>query len=223
MTMHSISRRGPRLPRPLGETGCGGAARGPVRSALAALAAGAALWLASPAQALTVANVDVPEQQTVAGQTLALNGAGLRQRFVFHVYVAALYRPTATHDAQTILDSPEPQVLRLTLLRDINGKALTDALNDGLKANNTEAELAAMKDATDRFEAFMKTGGEGASGDVVEIRFQQGKVSVSFKGKTLGEVSDPRFAAALLKVWLGPAPAQESLKQALLGRKTAAN
>lgn len=199
------------------------AARG-VRTWLAGIALAAAGLCATPAaRAVTVATVDVPAQQTLAGQTLVLNGAGLRQRFVFHVYVAALYRPRVTHDAQTILDSREPQTLQLTLLRDINSKALTDALNEGLKANNTEADLAAMADTTRHFETFMKTGGEGASGDQVRIDFQQGTVSVSFKGKTLGEVSDPRFVAALLKVWLGPAPAQESLKQALLGQNTAAN
>jgi long-chain acyl-CoA synthetase len=195
-----------------------------LRACLAgATLAAAGLCAVPSAGAVTIASVDVPEQQTLAGQTLVLNGAGLRQRFVFHVYVAALYRPQPTHDAQAVVESGEPQLLRLTLLRDINSKALTDALNEGLKANNTEAELAAMKDTIEHFETFMKTGGEGASGDQVEMRFQHGTVSVSFKGKTLGEVADPRFAAALLKVWLGAVPAQESLKQALLGQTSTAN
>lgn len=193
----------------------------PLGAALALAAAG--LCAAPPALALTVANVDVPEQQSVAGSDLVLNGAGLRQRFVFHVYVAALYRPQPTKDAEAILNSPEPQMLRLTLLRDINSKALTDALNDGLKANCTEAELKDMAGTIAHFEAFMKTGGEGASGDRVDIVFNQGTVSVSFKGKALGEVKDPRFATALLKVWLGAHPAQESLKAALLGQESKSN
>lgn len=191
-----------------------------IRAAAAALAA-ACLCTVPATQAMTVGKINVPAQQSVAGQDLVLNGAGLRQRFVFQIYVAALYRPQPTHDAQTILSSQEPQMLRLTLLRDINSKALTDALNDGLKANNTEAELAAMGDTVRAFEAFMATGGEGKSGDLVDITFNRGKVSVSFKGKALGEVDDPRFAAALLKVWLGSSPAQESLKSALLGQKAA--
>ncbi|WP_066454670.1 chalcone isomerase family protein [Castellaniella caeni] len=190
---------------------------------LALTLAGAALGLSPAAQAVTVGTVNVPEQQTVDGQALVLNGAGLRQRFVFHIYVAALYRPQPTHDVEAILKSSEPQLLRLTLLRDINSKALTDALNDGLKANNSEAELAAMGATIKAFEAFMQTGGEGASGDLVDIVFQQGKVAVTFKGKALGEVNDPRFATALLKVWLGSTPAQESLKLALLGQKSANN
>jgi long-chain acyl-CoA synthetase len=195
-----------------------------VRVALAGgLLALAGLCAAPAVQALTISNVEVPTQETVAGQSLVLNGAGMRQRFVFHVYVAALYRPQASQDATAIVNSADTQLLRLTLLRDINSKALTDALNDGLKANNSEADLAAMKDTINHFEAFMKTGGEGASGDRVDIYFQQGKVSVSFKGKALGEVSDPRFSAALLKVWLGDVPAQESLKQALLGKTSTAN
>lgn len=201
-----------------------GAIRTLLRSTTAALAlAAAGLCAAPPALALTVANVDVPEQLSVAGQNLVLNGAGLRQRFVFHVYVAALYRQQPTQDAETILNSAEPQMLRLTLLRDINSKALTDALNDGLKANCTEAELQDMAGTLAHFEDFMKTGGEGASGDLVDIVFNQGTISVSFKGKALGEVQDPRFATALLKVWLGTHPAQESLKAALLGQASKTN
>ncbi|WP_322995751.1 chalcone isomerase family protein [Castellaniella sp.] len=184
--------------------------------------AAAGLWAMPPmAQAVTVASVDVPAEQSLDGTALVLNGAGLRQRFVFQVYVAALYVPQKTQDVQAILDSQAPQLLRLTLLRDITSKALTDALNDGLKANNTEAQLAEMSNTIRDFEAFMQTGGEGVSGDRVDIRFNQGKVSVSFKDKALGEVSDPRFASALLKVWLGPEPAQASLKQALLGQAPA--
>ncbi|MDY0310310.1 MAG: chalcone isomerase family protein, partial [Castellaniella sp.] len=105
----------------------------------------------------------------------------------------------------------------------INSKALTDALNDGLKANCTEAELQDMAGTLAHFEDFMKTGGEGASGDLVDIVFNQGTISVSFKGKALGEVQDPRFATALLKVWLGTHPAQESLKAALLGQASKTN
>ena len=190
----------------------------PARLGAALVLAAASLCAMPPAQALTVADIEVPEQQSVAGQDLVLNGAGLRQRFVFHVYVAALYRPQATQDVATILNSPEPQLLRLTLLRDITSKALTDALNDGLKANCTEAELQDMAATIAHFEEFMQAGGEGASGDQVDVLFNQGTVSVSFKGKALGETKDPRFATALLKVWLGAHPAQESLKSALLGQ-----
>src|SRR5690606_2406135 len=136
-----------------------GSVRTLLRNTAAALAlATAGLCAAPPALALTIANVDVPGQQSVAGRDLVLNGAGLRQRFVFHVYVAALYRGKPTQDAEAILNGTEPQLLRLTLLRDINSKALTDALNDGLKANCTEEELRSMADTIAHFEDFMKTG-----------------------------------------------------------------
>ena len=91
------------------------------KTAAALALATVGLCAATPALALTIANVDVPGQQSVAGRDLTLNGAGLRQRFVFHVYVAALYRPKASGDAEEILTSPEPQMLRLTLLRESRG------------------------------------------------------------------------------------------------------
>ena len=59
-----------------------GSVRTLLRHTAAALAlATAGLCAAPPALALTIANVDVPGQQSVAGRDLILNGAGLRQRF----------------------------------------------------------------------------------------------------------------------------------------------
>ena len=56
-----------------------------------------------------------------------------------------------------------------------------------------------------------------------DVIFNQGTVSVSFKGKVPAPPQDPRFATALLKVWLGAHPAQESLKSALPGQPPTSN
>lgn len=191
-----------------------------LRSLAAALSFAVIGLCATPgAWALEVSGVNVPEQVTSGADTLVLNGAGLRQKFVFHIYVAALYLPQATQDAQAIINSTAPRILHLTLMRDINSKALTDALNAGLKDNCTAEELASLAPSLQSFEAMMQHGGEGTAGDPVVLAFNAQGVSVSFKDKALGRVDDPRFAAALLKVWLGNTPAQESLKSALLGQK----
>lgn len=177
------------------------------------------LSITPSAWALVVSGVNVPEQVTAGSDTLVLNGAGLRQKFVFHIYVAALYTPKATHDPQAIITSTAPRILHLTLMRDINSKALVDALNAGLKDNCTAQELEALAPSLKAFQAMMEHGGEGTAGDPVVLAFNAQGVSVSFKDKALGRVDDLRFASALLRVWLGDTPAQESLKSALLGQK----
>ncbi|MBP7668921.1 MAG: chalcone isomerase family protein, partial [Burkholderiaceae bacterium] len=51
----------------------------------------ALLALAGPVMAAEVAGVKLQEKVSVGGKDLVLNGAGVRTRMVFKVYVAALY------------------------------------------------------------------------------------------------------------------------------------
>ncbi|MDP3610346.1 MAG: chalcone isomerase family protein, partial [Rubrivivax sp.] len=58
------------------------------------------------------------------------------------------------------------------------------------------------------------------TGDNFSIDYVPGVgTSVLVNGKAQGEpVKEPEFFNALLRIWLGPKPADESLKAALLGR-----
>ena len=103
------------------------------------------------------------------------------------------------------------------MLRDIDADTLYGALRDGLKDNNSEAELVALKAPTDQFAEIMKKIGTAKNGDTVALDFSADGVAVSFNGETRGKVSSAAFAKALLKVWLGENPVDASLKKALLG------
>lgn len=177
------------------------------------------MCLAPAASAADVAGVTVADHVSEGTQTLVLNGAGLRKRVVFNVYVAALYTSAKTEDAAAIINSTEPRRLQLTLLRDIGSDTLLDALNDGLADNTTPQELAALSTASGEFKTIMTSVGQGLKGDTIELDFTAAGVAVRFKDKALGQVKDPSFAAALMRVWLGDKPAQNSLKRALLGQK----
>lgn len=186
--------------------------------AAAALAFLSCLVVVSPARAVTIAGVDVPEKAEVADQALVLNGAGLRQRFVFDVYVAALYVPAPSHNANDIIRGTGPRRIALTLLRDIDGSTLLDALNEGLGENCTLEELNALQPALARFSAIMDKAGDGTEGDTVMLDIMPGGVAVWARGQPLGTVQDPALGPALLRVWLGKKPAQADLKDALLGK-----
>lgn len=177
------------------------------------------MCLAHAASAADVAGVMVAEHVSEGTQTLVLNGAGVRKRVVFDVYVAALYTTVKSEDASAIINSTQPRRLQLTLLRDIGSDALVQALNDGLADNTTPEELAALNAASSEFKTIMTSVGQGLKGDTIELNFTTTGVAVKFKDKALGEVKDPGFAAALMRVWLGAKPAQNSLKRALLGQK----
>lgn len=63
----------------------------------------------------------------------------------------------------------------------------------------------------------MRQVGQAKEGDIVVLDMNAPKVRILFNDKVLGELSHPNLTPALLKIWLGQKPAQESLKKALLG------
>ncbi len=177
----------------------------------------AALMAAPGLQAAEVAGVKVDESIKVGGQELVLNGAGLRTKVFVKVYVGALYVTQKGSVASTILDTPALRRMALRLLRDIDADTLYGALRDGLKDNNSEAELSALKIQADQFAEVMKKIGNAKNGDTVAIDFSAEGVAVSLNGEARGKVAGQAFAKALLKVWLGENPVDGSLKKSLLG------
>jgi long-chain acyl-CoA synthetase len=182
------------------------------------MAAILAALLAVPAlQAAEVAGVKIDDRIKVGSNELVLNGAGLRTKVFVKVYVGALYVTQKAAAPAALIDATSPRRMNMRLLRDVDSDALYGALRDGLKANNSEAELAALKEPVDQFAAVMKKIGNAKDGDTVSIDFTADGVAVSFNGDPRGKVASAPFAKALLKVWLGNDPVDGSLKKALLG------
>jgi hypothetical protein len=182
------------------------------------VAAVLAALLATPGlHAAEVAGVKIDEQIKVGNSELVLNGAGLRSRVFIKVYVGALYVTQKAATPAALLDAGNPRRMSLRLLRDLDADTLYGALLDGLKNNNSEAELAALKAPIEQFAEVMKKIGNARSGDTVAIDFTGDGVGVSLNGEARGKVAGATFGRALLKVWLGDKPVDASLKKALLG------
>jgi hypothetical protein len=177
----------------------------------------AALLAVPGLQAAEVAGIKIDEQLKIGSNELVLNGAGLRSKLFFKVYVAAFYVSQKSATAGLLLDAGTPRRMSLRLLRDLDADTLYGALRDGLKDNNSEAELATLKAAIDQFAGIMKKIGNARSGDTVAIDFTGDGVGVSLNGEGRGKVLSAPFGRALLKVWLGENPVDASLKKALLG------
>lgn len=167
--------------------------------------------------AAEIAGVKLEDRQTIASQEFQLNGAGLRTKVFFKVYVAGLYVRTKSTNAQALLDSREPWRMRLQLLRDLEAEALLGALKDGLNANLGESDKAALAGAIEQFSTLMRRVGNARSGDILVLDYANDKVSVSFNGELKGSVEAQRFGRGLLSIWLGDHPVDGDLKKALLG------
>ena len=182
-----------------------------------AIVAVTAVWmLVASAHAADVGGVKLPDKQGVGGEELVFNGAGIRTRAVFKVYVGSLYLPAKAGTLDAVL-AKGPRRIQLNLLRDLSGDQLADAVMDGLKDNNPPADVEALKPQTDQFIAITKSMGALKEGSVVTIDYADGATKVGFNGADKGSIPGDAFNRALTRIWLGDKPVQADLKKAMLG------
>lgn len=155
----------------------------------------------------------------VGGAALQLNGAGVRVRVVFKVYVAALYVPQRSSDPATLLSQQGPRRVAITMLRNVDADTFAGALVDGLKANHDATQLAALKAPLDALTATLKAAGEAKKGDVIHLDFLPGTgTRVVINGQAKGEaIAGDAFYTALLRIWIGDKPVDDGLRKSLLG------
>lgn len=166
--------------------------------------------------ARTVEGVDLQEQVDVDGRILVLNGAGVREKFFFDIYVAALYLPAKSSDAKAILQADQPWQLDMYFLySEVSRKKLDKGWEEGFENNSSATEMAALKERLQQFKNLFSTLHKG---EMAMLTYLPGKgVSVTIKNELKGTISGADFARALLRVWLGRDPVTGSLKKALLG------
>lgn len=168
------------------------------------------------ALAAEVGGVKLEDTMAVGGQTLVLNGAGIRTKVVFKIYVASLYLPQKASDLQAVL-AKGPRRIQLNLLRTLSADQLVDALVDGLNETNTPEQMAAVKAQVDQLVSIMKAFKEVKEKDVVTLDFVDGTTKIGWNGDAKGSIAGDAFNHALTRIWLGDKPVQADLKKALLG------
>lgn len=173
--------------------------------------------LSFTAQARTLEGVTLPDQVTVEGKTLPLNGAGLRTKTIFHVkvYVLGLYLPQPAHTPTAAVVPDAPKEIQMVLKRDVDQKAIADAISEGFERNSKQ-DLPKLQMRLLQLRQSIPNLKEGQ-----KLVFTY----VPGKGTQLGGAARPTviqgkdFFDALLNCWLGKEPADEDLKNQLLGKK----
>jgi hypothetical protein len=159
--------------------------------------------------------VDFPEQARVNGSNLTLNGLGVRKATIFkvNVYVAALYLPKTSVDAEAILNAAAPYQLTLQFLRDVSAREINNGWIESF-ARNQAADNPALKD---RIALLTQSTVDIKKGQRVQFNFDPGSgVQITVSGAVQGTISGTDFGKAFLAVWLGVPPNPE-LKAGLLG------
>lgn len=176
-----------------------------------------ALLAASAVHAAEVAGVRIDDAVRVGTGDLVLNGAGVRSKLFFKVYVGALYVASKAATPAAVYDSLRPRRMLLRLLRDLDCASLREALDEGLRSNLDADGFVAIRPQADELAAIINSIGKAREGDTIALDFSAAGVAVSFNGEARGTVAGEEFGKALLRVWLGDRPADAALKKALLG------
>jgi hypothetical protein len=170
------------------------------------------------ANAAEVAGVKLDDKTQVESRELVLNGAGLRKRVFFNVYVIGLYLPEKKHDAAAVLALPGPKRAAIHMLRDVGADSFSEALIDGLRANTSDAEYKALEPRVQELSATMAQVGEAKKGMDLALDWTGAGTQLVVNGKPAGmPIAGEDFYRALLRIWLGDKPVQNDLKKSLLG------
>lgn len=171
-------------------------------------------------QAREIEGVKYEEAIDMAGSRLLLNGAGTRYKAIFKVYTAGLYLSRKAGTAAEVVAAPGPKRLTLTFVREIGSEELGRLFIKGIKANTPNDEYTSIVGSVMRMSQVFYEARKMKVGEVINMDWVPGKGTViSIRDVPVGApFPEPEFYAALLRIWLGPDPADWQLKDALLGQ-----
>ncbi len=177
----------------------------------------AALLLSPSGSAREIAGIELPESAQLSPDDtlLVLNGAGVRRKFFFKIYVAGLYLPNRQTSSEAIVSLPGPKRVRMHFLyKEVERDRLVAGWQEGFTGNLDSASLAQLAPRLEKFNHLFRTMRRG---DVIDLDYRpEVGTRVLFNGELQGQIEGADFYAALLQVWLGKKPADSDLKTALL-------
>ena len=171
----------------------------------------------SIAPAAEISGVKLPDQVTLQGKTLKLNGAGLRQATILkiNVYAAGLYLENASKESETIANSDQLKSIEMVYLRDVSAKQMAEAFQEGFD-KNCVADCATLKPDIAKLQGLMK---DMKKGETMAYHFLTDGVDVMIRGQKVGSIGDKAFSHQLIRCWIGKNPPNAGLKEGLLSGK----
>lgn len=173
----------------------------------------AALPGVTAVQAGTLAGVTLPDEAVVGGQTLHLNGLGLREYMLLDIYVGALYLPTPTRSASEAVEADvAKRIVMHIIFRKVTREQAIETFKEHLDRN---PDIAALGERVEKLYGYLE---EMVAGDEVVLDYVPGVgTSVRVNGRAKGTLPGADLMRAIWTIFLGPKPASENLKKGMLG------
>ena len=168
------------------------------------------------AQSEKIEGVDFNSTMDINGQKTILNGGGLREKYGFmDLYVGALYVKSNSTDANKVIMANEEMGIRIVIVSGlVTRERFIEALEDGFA--NSSAGKSSANDIV-KFKEYLSD--EFVEGDEILLNYHLTDETVYLlkNGKQRGAFNGLAFKQALFAIWLGDKPADDSLKEDMLG------
>ena len=149
-------------------------------------------------------------------RVLRLNGAGVRHKLVFRVYVGALFLERPSADAAGILAADAPWLVRLWFLRDVDHERIIDSFREAFE-HNSPGQLAQFRREVEQFHDAIADVTLHRS-EVLTVSYQPGAgTTLEAPSGARATVAGHAFGEAILRTWLGAHPSDAELKRRMLG------
>ncbi len=165
---------------------------------------------------MKINGVTVEKKLTVEGEELMLNGAGMREKLWYDLYVGALYLKSKTEEGSKVLNADEHMAIVLDITDEkVTQEAMTDAVNEGFEDSVSNKERKAIQSDINDLIKMLKD--PIVKGDQFKFAYIPNKGTMVVKnGKDLGTIKGMNFKKAFFGIWLGEDPADSDLKEAML-------
>ena len=170
--------------------------------------------------ALEAGGVKFEDKAKVGAGDTVINGAGIRNKLFFKVYAIGLYLPQKAGTAADVLAAKGPKRIAIVTLRDLTAEQFVDALVEALKKNHDDATLKTLQARIDQFRTTMLGIGESKEKSVIHLDWlpDTGTRLIVNGAQKGGDIPGEDFYRGLLRIWVGDHPAQDDLKEKLLGK-----
>lgn len=176
----------------------------------------AVFFIVPAASAVEVGGKNLPEKLELGDKTVFVNGSGIRVKWFMDIYACGLYLTKKMNDPQKIMDADEPMAIRMHVISGLMSyKKLVDALKEGFE-KSTGGNIGPIKAKIDKYIAAHK--GDVKEDKIYQYEYVPGEgTSVVIDGRKAITVSGLDFKKAVFGIWLCDDPADEDLKEGMLG------
>jgi len=162
----------------------------------------------------SLAGITLPDTIEIGGNTLLLNGIGLREKYWIDIYVAGLYVTSTSQDPTNIITSDTPKRIHTHFIySNVPKQKMIETLKDNIK-NNPKIKPETLQEI-DKAALWME---DFTTGDELIFDYIPGTGTIfTIKGEVKGIITGKEFMEALFGIYVGNHPASEQLKDGLLG------